>query len=145
MKKTIIAVIGFASAVIGFQASAAGIPALKLVPGCEACTLPGDVAQAFHAGYAKAAGNPASFEGEIEVTITEYTSRNGAARFLMGALSGKDKIAATVTVNGETVKSEDTARSMLCGIDCVAGNVGEQLGKLLVGIPPATPEASTAH
>lgn len=145
MKKTIIAVIGFAAAVIGFQASATGIPALKFVSGCETCALPADVAASLSEGYAKAAGNPAAFEGEIEVTITEFSSRSGATRFILGAFGGKDKITATVTVNGETFKAEDTARSTLCGIGCVAGNVGEQLGKQLVGIPPATPEATTGE
>lgn len=143
MKKTIVAIIGLAAAFIGFQASAAGIPALKLVSGCETCTLPADVAQSLQGSYAKAAGNPASFEGEIEVTITEFTSRNGAARVLLGAFGGKDKIVATVTVNGETFKAEDTARSTLCGIGCVAENVGELIGKQLVGIPPA-PEVAIA-
>lgn len=147
MKKIIVAFVGLAAAALSFQASATGIPALKLVPGCEACALPADVAQAFQDGYAKAAGNPASFDGELEVTISEFSARGGAARVVLGVFSGKDKIAATATVNGETVTVEDTARSTFCGIKCVAGNVGEKLGKHLVAEPAvsATTDSSETN
>lgn len=116
----------------------ADAPALKIVAGCEACVLPDNVQAAMRQGYANALGEPGVFAGEVEVTVTEYQARSGAARFVLGVLAGKDKIVATLNQAGQTVAVEDTARSTLCGIECVAANVG---GKLAAQVAPDVTKA----
>lgn len=134
MKKTI-----FAAIVLAFSAPAlssdspnpsatTSAPALKIVSGCNTCVLDSGASQALQDAYAKALGAP-TYSGEIEVSITEFNARSGAARAFLGVLSGKDVIAATVTVNGQTVKVDDSARSSFCGIGCVAGNVGTKIAE----------------
>lgn len=129
MKKTIVAALALA-----FSASAlADVPALKITSGCDTCSIPADVAKSMQEGYAKALGSPATYAGEIEVSVTEYTARDGVARVMLGVLSGKDKIAATVKLSGGDVKVEDSARLGMCGIGCVASIVG---GKIAESVAP---------
>lgn len=142
MKKTL-----FAALAIACSATAiADVPALKITAACDACALPEDVAKSMQDGYAKALGSPAAYAGEIEVSVTEYNARGGAARVMLGVLAGKDKIVAAVNLAGGAVKVEDTARSGLCGIGCVASNVG---GKIAEAVAPeqvkAQREAATQY
>lgn len=132
MKKSIIAALAFSAPAM------ADVPALKITSGCGNCALPEDVAKSMQEGYAKALGSPATYDGEIEVNVTEYNARGGAARVMLGVLAGKDKIAATVSLTGGAVNVEDTARSGLCGIGCVASNVG---GKIAEAVAPAQVKA----
>lgn len=129
MQKTLVAALAIAFS----SAALADVPALKIISACDACAMPEDVVKSMQEGYAKALGSPAAYAGEIEVSVTEYSARDGVARVMLGMLSGNDKIAATVNLGNGAVKVEDSARSGMCGIGCVASIVG---GKIAEAVDP---------
>ncbi|WP_321881537.1 hypothetical protein [Paraburkholderia bannensis] len=76
----------------------------------------------------------------VTVTIDEYRARSTAARWLVGALAGNDHIRAQVTVGEPVFVIEDSAITVVNGINDVAGNVGVQLANGLAkmaGLPSA--------
>jgi len=78
-------------------------------------------------GYSNALGSPGAMSGEIEISIQEYRARDGVARVLLGVMAGKDRIVASATINGAPMSFDDSARSAICGIECVASNVGAKI------------------
>ncbi|MFM9879895.1 MAG: hypothetical protein ACKVOO_05735, partial [Burkholderiaceae bacterium] len=71
------------------------------------------------------AGHKVSATKEANLVIKEYTARNDAARFLAGALAGKDEIKAVISYQGKTYAVEDYYRNAWLGIDVLAKKIGE--------------------
>ncbi|MDW3685313.1 hypothetical protein RA280_26920 [Cupriavidus sp. CV2] len=62
----------------------------------------------------------------VTITVQEYSARPTAARLLVGVLAGKDHIKADVALGDSKFVIEDTARTVVNGINSVAENVGVQ-------------------
>lgn len=112
------------------QATTLGdVPALKVAVDCGACIVKPTIPGLIVAGYNEAAGKAGrtvSSTKEAKLTIKEYTSRSDAARFLVGALAGKDEIKAVIAYEGKTYAVEDYYRNAWLGIDTLAKNIGEK-------------------
>lgn len=108
--------------------SALEVPALKVSVGCGACevkpNIPGLIIEGYNEAASKA-GRKVSTTNEATVTIKEYTVRGGAARFLAGALAGKDEIKAVIVYGGKTYAIEDYYRNAWLGIEALAKRIGE--------------------
>jgi uncharacterized protein YceK len=108
--------------------STSELPMLKVAFDCGACevksTIPTLIVESYNAAAAKA-GRKVSATKEANLTIKEYTARNDAARFLVGAFAGKDEIKAVVTYQDKTYSVEDYYRNAWLGIDTLAKNIGE--------------------
>jgi hypothetical protein len=72
-------------------------------------------------------GNKSAKAKPLTYTITAYRSRSAGARIAFGAMAGKDLIQGIATYQGGTKEVGDSAITILCGTDCVATNVGEEL------------------
>ncbi|WP_042882906.1 hypothetical protein [Cupriavidus necator] len=70
----------------------------------------------------------------VTITVQEYSARPTAARLLAGALAGKHHIKADVALGESKFVVEDTARTVLVGINGVAANVGVQAANGVAGI-----------
>lgn len=116
-----------AAALISAKTMAAEPQKLHIVP-CDVCAVSEDVIKAIELGYAKALGSTPT-GGELEVRISEIIQREAGARIMFGAMAGKDRISATFILTGETQVVEDTARSAVCGIECVGKNIGQQIAE----------------
>jgi hypothetical protein len=108
--------------------TAVEMPALKVAIDCGACqvkpTIPALIAEGYNEAAAKS-GRKVSATKEANLTIKEYTARNDAARFLAGAMAGKDEIKAVITYQGKTYSVEDYYRNAWMGIDTLAKKIGE--------------------
>ncbi|MGH8782191.1 hypothetical protein [Paraburkholderia sp.] len=74
----------------------------------------------------------------VKITMQEYSTRSNVARFMLGVLSGRDHIKATVAVGEATFDVEDSAHSAINGIDVVAEDVGIEAANgvaKLAGLP----------
>lgn len=123
MKKNVMTLI--ASLALSSAAVAGDLPALKVTP-CDGCNIEQGVLDAIAKGYSRALDTE-TFAGEASVKINEFAKRDGAARVLLGVFSGEDKIAATVEYAGQTFQVDDSARSTVCGIECVGENIGAEI------------------
>ena len=108
--------------------SAVEVPALKVAIDCGACEVKPAIPALIVAGYNEAAaksGRKVSATKDANLAIKEYTARNDAARFLVGAMAGKDEIKAVITYEGKTYSVEDYYRNAWMGIDTLAKKIGE--------------------
>lgn len=126
MKKKVIHLL--AAMAVSSAAVAADLPALKVVP-CDGCHIEQDVLISISKGYSRALDTESFNGAEVKVQINEFVKRDGAARVLLGVFSGEDKISATVEYAGQTFQVEDSARSTVCGIECVGSNIGGQIAE----------------
>lgn len=116
---------------IGAATTAAAVtevPSLKVAVDCGKCevkpTIPSLIVEGYNEAAAKA-GHKVSATKEANLVIKEYTARNDAARFLAGALAGKDEIKAVISYQGKTYAVEDYYRNAWLGIDVLAKKIGE--------------------
>lgn len=126
MKLNVLALLAVASV----NAFAADLPNLKVVP-CGTCSVDEGTLSAIVRGYKEALGDSAVYSGEATVQIDRIEQRSTGARVFLGVLSGKDVIEATVQANGHIFQVQDTARSSMCGIECVGGNIGREIAMKL--------------
>lgn len=109
-------------------------PSLKVDFKCGECKPRAEIAPAISKGYADAA---AASDTKIDSTktrtlvVTEYRERSDAARFLVGALAGPDKITASLDTPQGTKGISDSALTGINGIEDVARNVGEEAFKAM--------------
>lgn len=76
----------------------------------------------------------------VKITVVDYAVRSNVARFMLGVMSGRDHIKATVNVGDASFEVEDEAHSALNGIDVVAEDVGIEAANgvaKLAGLPVA--------
>ena len=109
-------------------AAAVEMPTLKVAIDCGACEVKPTISALIVEGYNEAAtksGRKVSATKEANLTVKEYTARNDAARFLVGAMAGKDEIKAVITYQGKTYSVEDYYRNAWMGIDTLAKKIGE--------------------
>jgi hypothetical protein len=109
-------------------APAREVPALNVRFDCGACQPRADSGKLIAEGYNEAATqagakvNPAM---EATLIVKEYTARDDAARFLVGAFAGKDEIKASVSYGTQHFEVEDYYRNAWLGIDALARKIGE--------------------
>lgn len=103
------------------------LPTLSVVFDCGDCEPGAKVKALIESAYAdQAKEQKVAIDSAVTYTykVSNYRSR-GAARFLVGALSGADKIAGSFDCNGAAVEVSDMAITAFNGIESVAINVGE--------------------
>lgn len=104
------------------------LPTLKVSLDCGPCqvdpAIPGQIVDGYNAAAAKA-GRKVTSAKEAQLVIKDYSARNNAARFLVGAMAGKDEIKAVVTYQGKTYNVEDYYRNAWMGISTLAAKIGD--------------------
>ncbi|MFO0106972.1 MAG: hypothetical protein ACK52H_06830 [Burkholderiales bacterium] len=104
------------------------VPRLKVTVDCGNCDVKPTVSKLIIEGYNTAAaksGRKVSESNEANLVIKEYSARSDAARFMAGALAGKDEIKAVVTYQGSNYSVEDYYRNAWQGIDTLAKKIGQ--------------------
>jgi hypothetical protein len=110
------------------RAAAREVPKVRVVLDCGACEVKPGIAELIVEGYEMAvSGAQAKIVAQREalVVIKEYSARDDAARFMLGAFAGKDEIKAAVAYQEKTFMVEDYYVNAWLGIDHLARKIGE--------------------
>lgn len=106
----------------------AQVPTLTVKLDCGSCQVNPKVPSLLVDGYnaaASQAGAVVVADKQATVTIKSYVARGDAARFLAGALAGKDEIQAEVAYQDKKFAVEDYYRNAWMGIEPLAKKIGE--------------------
>lgn len=106
------------------------VPDIRIKLECGTCKVRENVTTLIAKGYKDAvtkAGKKISATKFLDVSITDYTDRNDAARVLAGVFAGKDEIKTKVTNEGQSFVVEDYYRNAWLGIE----HLSEKIGKMI--------------
>ena len=106
----------------------AQVPTLTVKLDCGSCQVNPKVPSLLVEGYTTAASQAGAVvvaDRQATLTIKSYTARGDAARFLAGALAGKDEIQAEVAYQDQKFAVEDYYRNAWLGIEPLAKKIGE--------------------